>query len=181
MQKSEDAELMHQVKEHDDQSAFAQLLKRHYQSWLYFAVRMLDNQAIAEDMVQEICIKIWNSRHEWKPSAKVNTWVYTLLYRHCIDALRSQKIRTTETYDDSLHRSVDGTPLSLIEKLENEEILQQLKRGFSRLSTDEKAIFVLHYYHNMKQDELCEIFKQSSSAIESSLYRARKKLKGWLQ
>jgi RNA polymerase sigma factor (sigma-70 family) len=60
-------------------------------------------------------------------------------------------------------------------------MIQQLKRGFSKLSIDEKAIFVLHYYHNMKQDELCEIFKQSSSAIESSLYRARKKLKAWLQ
>ncbi len=180
MQKLEDAELMHQIKKYDDQPAFAQLLKRHYQSWLHFAVRMLDNQTIAEDMVQETCIKIWNSRHEWKPSAKVNTWAYTLLYRHCIDALRSQKVRAAEIYDDSLHSSMNSTH-SLTEKLEDEEMIQQLKRGFSKLSIDEKAIFVLHYYHNMKQDELCEIFKQSSSAIESSLYRARKKLKAWLQ
>lgn len=182
MQKLEDADLMHQIKKYDDEAAFAQLLKRYYPSWMHFAVRMLSNEAVAEDMVQETCIKIWNSRHEWKSTAKVNTWVYTLLYRNCIDALRKQKVRTAETYDERTHDhlTTNSAP-TLTEKIENEEMIALLKQGFLKLTADEKAIFILHYYHNLKQDELCDIFKQSSSAIESTLYRARKKLKAWLQ
>jgi len=169
--KIDDETLMQRVKQFDDRAAFEIFIKRHYQQWFYFAMRMITNEAIAEELIQETCFKIWDKRQTWQHRAKVNTWVYKMIYHICLDHLKSNQHKHFVALKD------ESSQQPMLEQIEHEEVVERLKNALNELSVDQKAIFILHYYHNFRQPELSNMFQLSKSAIESLLFRVRKKLR----
>lgn len=167
----DDEGLMQRIKKYDDQHAFEILLNRHSKQWFHFTMRMIHNEAIAEELMQELCLKIWNNRHKWEAKAKVNTWVYKMIYHACLDHLKSIKNKPCLPLDEQHLSALSDSSLEL------NATIEKIKESLNTLQIDHKALFVLHYYHSFSQVELSDMFGLSKSAIESLFFRIRKKLK----
>ena len=75
-----------------DAAAYRMLVARHLNFCVRFAERMLGSRADAEDVVQEVCLRIWNDAGKWKPEAKFTTWLYRVMTNACIDHKRKRRL-----------------------------------------------------------------------------------------
>lgn len=166
-----DNELMVKVQHSDDQNAFSILAKRHYKKWYYFAMRMVVDQETAEDIVQDTCLKIWQRRKSWQPTAQFNTWVFRMIFNQCVDNLKSPRYKNKTTID--MNRLSQVIPLSE----DNQRSVEIILHALNQFNANDRALFILHHYHQMQASELCEIFELTKQALESRLYRMRKTLR----
>lgn len=157
---------------HNDAEAFQELLVRYEKRVFSLAWRLCLNQSEAEDLAQETFLKIWRSAKSWKPEAKLETWIYRILYNTFIDARRRIK-ETTEEPKENLYSQEDTPEQTLIKKQESQTIADALKE----LPERQKEALVLCYYQGMKAKEAAEILSVSQSALEALLFRARQTLK----
>src|SRR4249919_1411396 len=95
-----DAQLMLRVREGDDTS-FALLLERHRVPVVHFLYRMVQNQAVAEELAQEVFLRVYRSRSTYEPTAKFTTWLFRIATHLALNALRDGKNeRLQERLDD---------------------------------------------------------------------------------
>src|SRR5579859_4362413 len=95
-----DAQLMIRVKEGDGVS-FGLLLEKHRSSVIYFLYRMVQNQAVAEELAQEVFLRVYRSRGTYEPTAKFTTWLFRIATHLALNSLRDGKNeRTQERLDD---------------------------------------------------------------------------------
>lgn len=166
-----DEELMSDISR-SDADAFHELLIRYEKRVFALAWRLCFNQAEAEDLTQETFLKVWRNAGSWRPEAKLETWIYRVLYNLFIDSRRRVKGETEELSEDI--RSDDISPeQALIEKRTAQEIAQAL----NSLPDRQKEALTLCYYQGMKAKDAADILSVSQSALEALLFRARQTLK----
>lgn len=152
-----------------DQKAFGQLVQQ-ISGYLYsLCYKFLGSEALAEDAMQEVLIKLWKTAPSWEAKAQVKTFVYRIAYNHCLDVLRSQK-KVVELADE---HAVEPTQ---VEKLYEQEREDYLKKQLEALPENQKLAVTLFYYEDMKQTEIAEVMQMSVKGVESLLSRAKKKL-----
>ena len=158
-----------------DAEAFNELLIRFEKKVFALAWRLCFDQAEAEDLTQETFLKIWQKAGSWKPEAKLETWIYRVLYNLFIDSRRRVKTQTGELSEDI--RSGDVSPeQALIRK----RTAQQVARALNELPDRQKQALILCYYQGLKAKDAAEILSVSQSALEALLFRARQTLKDTL-
>ena len=155
-----------------DTEAFHELLVRYEKRVFALAWRFCFNKTEAEDLTQETFLKIWKNAGSWQPEAKLETWIYRVLYNLFIDSQRRVKGQSEELTDDIC--SDDDTPeQALIKKRTAEEVALAL----NDLPERQKEALILCYYQEMKAKDAAEILSVSQSALEALLFRARQTLK----
>lgn len=164
-------ELMQKIS-HNDADAFQELLFRYEKKVFSLAWRLCLNQPEAEDLTQETFLKIWRNAKLWKQEAKLETWIYRILYNSFIDVRRRTK-ESTEEPTEVLYSNDDSPEQTLIKKQESQTIANALKE----LPERQKEALVLCYYQGMKAKEAAEVLSVSQSALEALLFRARQTLK----
>ena len=166
-----DEELM-RLTARGDANAFRKLLLRYEKKVFSFAWRLCSDQRQAEDLTQEAFLKIWRNAGSWRPEAKLETWIYRVLYNLFIDSRRRTKEPAEELSEDI--RSTEDTPeQALLKKREAQEIAEAL----DCLPERQKEALVLCYYQEMKAKDAADILSVSQSALEALLFRARQTLK----
>ncbi|MBR1777582.1 MAG: sigma-70 family RNA polymerase sigma factor [Alphaproteobacteria bacterium] len=166
-----DEELMRRTARHDAE-AFHMLLTRYEKRVFALAWRLCSNTAEAEDLAQETFLKIWRNAGLWQPQAKLETWIYRVLYNLFIDQRRRVRTQSEELTPDI--RSDEDTPeQALIKKRETTEISEAL----NELPDRQKEALILCYYQGMKAKEAADLLSVSQSALEALLFRARQTLK----
>ena len=166
-----DEDLMRKIS-HSDTQAFQELLNRYEKKVFALAWRFCFNETEAEDLTQETFLKIWKNAGSWRPEAKLETWIYRVLYNLFIDSRRRAKGPTEELTEDL--RSDEDTPeQALVKKRTAKEVAQAL----NELPERQKEALVLCYYQEMKAKDAAEVLSVSQSALEALLFRARQTLK----
>ena len=102
-----DAELMLRVKDGDGAS-FAVLLEKHRSSVIHFVYRMVQNQAIAEELAQEVFLRVYRSRSSYEPTAKFTTWLFRIATHLALNSLRDGK---NQRYEERLDDQVEDLPV----------------------------------------------------------------------
>src|SRR4029079_18590236 len=103
----QDAQLMLRVGEGDDTS-FALLLERHRGPVVHFLYRMVQNQAVAEELAQEVFLRVYRSRSTYEPTAKFTTWLFRIATHLALNALRDNK---NERFQDRLDDDISDLPI----------------------------------------------------------------------
>ncbi|MBR4127678.1 MAG: sigma-70 family RNA polymerase sigma factor [Alphaproteobacteria bacterium] len=166
-----DEDLMRKI-EHSDAQAFQELLSRYEKRVFALAWRLCFDQTEAEDLTQETFLKIWRNAGTWKPEAKLETWIYRVLYNLFIDSRRRVRGQTEELSEDI--RSDEASPeQALIQKRTAQDVVKAL----NELPDRQKEALVLCYYQEMKAKDAADILSVSQSALEALLFRARQTLK----
>jgi RNA polymerase sigma-70 factor (ECF subfamily) len=146
------------------------------------AFRMLEDEDIARDVVQDTMVTIWQKLAKIKTAESFKTWVYRIAVNKCYDQLRKRKQMPEQRYDDqtweviSNHMSTES-----VTELENSENAQIISLLTNSLSPKQKAVFILSELEEMPHDEIADITGMKMTAIKANLYHARKHIESLLQ
>lgn len=154
-----------------DKLAFGELVKKYNKLMYGLCYRILRNQTLAEEAVQESFVKLWKNLKNWKEEfASLSTWIYKITANTCID-YRRKSIRLAETQLDE-NLSVDFDTKNF-EKNDLAEFVEDL---MLKLSEPQQMCLNLYYKEELKQHEIAKVMNISVKAVESHLLRGKRKL-----
>jgi len=179
-----DAELMLRVKEGDGAS-FGLLLEKHRSPVVHFLYRMVQNHAVAEELAQEVFLRVYRSRESYEPTAKFTTWLFRIATHLALNSLRDGKNeRLQERLDDDSSdmpvRQVSDTRPSVEQRMVHEARLDEVRRAVAMLPEKQRAAVLMHKYEEMEYSQIAKVLNCSESAVKSLLFRAYETLRARL-
>ncbi len=186
-----DAEIMLRVKGGDD-AAFNYLIEKYRRPMISFMYRMVHNSAIAEELAQEVFLRVYRSREGYAASAKFTTWLYRIATNLAVNHARDNKHERPETKvsldetDEETGLSIDvaDTTLNVEQTMLRRERLAAIRRHVEELPERQRMAVVMHKYQNMDYRQIAGVLHLSESATKSLLFRAyetlREKLKDFI-
>jgi RNA polymerase sigma factor (sigma-70 family) len=134
--------------------------------------RVLRSHEDANDVTQEVFIKVWKNLDGFKQEAALSTWIYRITGNECISFLRKQKRQETTPLEDHHAGSIaSGMPH------EESMTLQKLDAAVRSLPAKQRQVFVLRYYDEMKYEEMADVLDTSVGALKASYHHAVRKIK----
>jgi RNA polymerase sigma-70 factor (ECF subfamily) len=186
---STDAEVMLRVKA-GDQSAFDYLVQKYRRPLVSFMYRMARNSAAAEDLAQEVFLRVYRSRESYEASAKFTTWLYRIATNLAVNHARDTRherpevsVSLDETNDDSSTTTLqlpDGA-LTAEQAMVQRERLQAIRSKVEALPEQQRLAVIMHKYQQMDYKQIAEVLKKSESATKSLLFRAYETLRDQLK
>lgn len=179
-----DAELMLRVRA-GDETSFALLLERHRTPLVHFLYRMVGNQAISEELAQEVFLRVYRSRTSYEPTAKFTTWLYRIATHLALNSLRDgKKEKGHQSLDEEVMEGIDRQVASPDRNVE-EELLRQarfreIRAAVEALPEKQRAAVLLHKYQGLGYAQIAKVLDTSESAVKSLLFRAYETLRGRL-
>jgi len=183
-----DAQVMLKVKAGDD-SAFDYLVQKYRRPMMSFMYRMAHNAAVAEDLAQEVFLRVYRSRENYEASAKFTTWLYriatNLAVNHARDT-RQERPENTVSIDEPDEESgrtldvPDAAPTAE-ENLVRRERLAAIRQRVEALPERQRLAVVMHKYQQMDYRQIADVLKLSESATKSLLFRAYETLREQLK
>ena len=183
-----DAEVMLRVKA-GDESAFDYLVQKYRRPLVSFMYRMARNTAAAEDLAQEVFLRVYRSRQTYEASAKFTTWLYriatNLAVNHARDT-RHERPEVTVSLDEPDEETgttldvADGT-VTAEEALVRRERMLAIRSKVEALPERQKLAVIMHKYQQMDYKQIAEVLKKSESATKSLLFRAYQTLRDKLK
>ncbi len=156
-----------------DIQAYRKLVE-HHQAFAYaVAYRMLGNEDEAEDMVQEVFIKLWKVLPGYRQEIKLTTWLYKIITNQCLDHLKSNYRKANQNRKSVLDLVIQapGTPDN---ELQQREWIVQVQEAAAALTPTQKAVFVLRDLQGLDVEEVCQVLEMNDTQVKSNLYHARK-------
>jgi len=179
-----DAELMLRVKD-GDSACFGLLLEKHRNSVIHFLYRLVQEQAVAEELAQEVFLRVYRSRLSYEPTAKFTTWLFRIATHLALNWLRDEKHdRGQERLDDGTadmpaRQVLDRRP-SVEQILVNEVKLEEVRQAVASLPEKQRAAVLMHKYEEMEYSQIARVLGCSESAVKSLLFRAYSTLRATL-
>src|SRR6266478_3206201 len=182
-----DVQLMLDVKAGDEQS-FALLLQRYRTPLVNFLYRMVRNREQAEDLAQEVFIRVYRARADYVPSAKFTTWLFRIATNLALNSLRDTRHQRMEISldapvsadaEDGDERTLDvaDKPPDIEQHLVEETRKAMIKHAIDKLPEKQRAAVLLHKYQELDYGEIAKILSCSESALKSLLFRAYEALR----
>lgn len=179
-----DAQLMLRVKDGDGGS-FGLLLNKHRTPVIHFLFRMVQDRSIAEELAQEVFLRVFRSRASYEPTAKFTTWLFRIATHLALNWLRDGKNdRAQERLDDIATDSpglqvADRHP-SVESSLVYETKLAEVRLAIAALPEKQRAAVLMHKFEEMEYSQIAKVLGSSESAVKSLLFRAYETLRARL-
>ncbi|MEL7588781.1 MAG: RNA polymerase sigma-70 factor [Prolixibacteraceae bacterium] len=159
-----------------DMRAF-DLVYEQYSHKLYsFICKILKNEAEAEEIVQEVFIKLWESRMNLEDNKLLNSYVFTIAYNHSIDLIR-KRVNSNKYLDHLKNASVLQSTPSFIGQIEYDELNRQVDKLVSQLPDRQKQIYRLHREEGLAYSEIAEKLGISVNTVGNHMTKALKYLR----
>ncbi len=184
-----DVQLMLDVKSGDD-SSFELLLRKYRTPVVNFLYRMVRDAAAAEDLAQEVFLRVYRARGQYLPKAKFTTWMFRIATNLALNALRDGRYHQMEVSIDqpAVAYSGDGESdqpgpeipdrqVSIELELIRRDRADRIRRAVESLPEKQRAAVLLHKYQEMDYDQIARILGCSESALKSLLFRAYETLR----
>jgi RNA polymerase sigma-70 factor (ECF subfamily) len=179
-----DAELMLRVKG-GDAASFGVLLEKHRSPVIHFLYRMVQNQAVAEELAQEVFLRVYRSRATYEPTAKFTTWLFRIATHLALNSLRDNKYdRLQDRIDDDSSdipvRQVSDRRPTVEQRMVYQAKLDEIRRAIAILPDKQRAAVLMHKYEEMEYSQIAKVLNCSESAVKSLLFRAYEALRARL-
>jgi RNA polymerase sigma-70 factor (ECF subfamily) len=179
-----DAELMLRVKGGDDAS-FGLLLEKHRTPVIHFLYRMVQNPAVAEELAQEVFLRVYRSRASYEPTAKFTTWLFRIATHLALNSLRDGKNdrkreSLDDVFDDQPARQVSDNRPTIEQAMLYQARLGEVKKAIQTLPEKQRAAVLMHKYEEMEYSQIARVLNCSESAVKSLLFRAYETLRARL-
>lgn len=184
-----DVQLMLGVKA-GDEASFELLLEKYRTPLIHFLGRMVKDPAMAEDLAQEVFLRVYRARKGYKPSAKFTTWLFRIATNLALNAVRDERHRRR---DVSIEQPGEGAPgqseadaqplevpdrrPGIVEQMMDDDRAARIRRAILALPEKQRAAVLMHKYHEMDYDQIAEALECSESALKSLLFRAYEALR----
>jgi RNA polymerase sigma-70 factor, ECF subfamily len=177
-----DLRLMLRVKAGDEE-AFAELVEIHQHRVVGTCARMLGDDAEAEDVAQQVFVRIWKSAGRWEPTAKFTTWLYTILRNLVFNECRRRSRHPARSLDAAIEdderpqQFEDGGVKSPDTLLLDIEMQEAIARAIEELPETQRMAVVLRRYEDVSYEEIAKVLELTVPAVKSVLFRARTELR----
>src|SRR6516165_5206254 len=178
-----DVQLMLDVKAGDPQS-FELLLHRYRTPLVNFLYRMVRSREQAEDLAQEVFVRVYRAREEYVPTAKFTTWLFRIATNLALNSLRDHRHQKLEISMDAPltvdAEDGDEKPFEVADKhptIEQEMVEEDRKKMIRHAIEKLRAAVLLHKYQELDYAEIAKILSCSESALKSLLFRAYETLR----
>jgi len=180
---ADDEALIEQFKK-GDLSAFDELMSKYSRKIRYLAYRMTNNYEDAEDITQEVFVRVFKALPTWKPKASFYTWLRTIALNLCIDYHRTRIRRQTQPLE-----SKDGFVMNIpadssndpLRRTEADELRRRILLATEKLSPRQRKAFMLVSYGGLSLKEAAEIMGCAVGTIKAHLNRATTKMRNLLK
>jgi RNA polymerase sigma factor (sigma-70 family) len=176
----QDIALMARVKDGDTR-AFEELIEAYQMRVIGTVAKMIGDDTDAEDIAQQVFIRVWNSAARYTPSAKFTTWLFTIARNLVFNELRRRKRHPTTPLDresDEHHfETPDPSAKSPSSAVLDEELQTAIQHAIDALPEAQRMAIVLRRYEELSYEEIGEILELSVPAVKSVLFRARTELR----
>ena len=176
-----DTELMVRVQK-DDHTSFGLLLNRNRNVVLNYLSRMVSNRAIAEELAQDVFVRIYRSRRRYAPSAKFSTWLYRITTNVALNHFRDEK-RSNQNVsldvpdaESVRRRACDHTPL-IEDWLVRDVVAAQIRRAVRSLPAKQRAAVIMHKYEEMDYTQIAQVLGCTPAAVKALMFRAYETLR----
>jgi len=175
----EDRELLVKLKNPESRNYGFELLVKKYQEKVYWIIRkMVIDHDDANDVTQDVFVKIWINLDKFREDSQLFTWVYRIATNECLNFLKKKQRRFFVAWGDvenELMNKVDQSPHQ-----EGNEIEKKLQKALLTLPDKQRLVFNLKYFDEMKYEQIAEVTETSVGALKASYHHAVKKIEKYL-
>ena len=184
-----DARLMVQVKE-GDESAFEELVAKYQNRVLTVLYNAIGNREEAEDLTQDVFLRVFRARHGYQPAAKFSTWIFTITNNLAMNARRSRKHRRTVAIEARESGPLGARPQEQLAEadgptasgqLHASEVAEMVREAVAKLDQRQRMAVLLNKFEDLGYAEIAQIMDTTPTAIKSLLSRARTNLREMLE
>ena len=171
----EDKDLLIKLRDKESRNYGFNLLVREYQERIYWHIRkMVVDHDDADDLTQEVFIKVWNNLDKFREDAKLYTWIYRIATNECLTFLAKKKRRYFLPIGDV--ESELASKIDTDSNISGDEIQLKLQKALLKLPDKQRLVFNMKYFDEMKYEEISEITETSVGALKASYHHAVKKI-----
>ena len=176
----DDQELLLKLKNPETRNYGFNLMVRKYQKKIYWHVRkMVIDHDDADDLVQEVFVKVWKNMGNFREDAQLFTWIYRIATNECLNFLRKKKNRffiPIHDIQNELTKKLDSSPY-----IDGDEIQMKLQKALLKLPDKQRLVFNMKYFDELKYEEIAEITETSVGSLKASYHHAVKKIEAFLK
>ena len=185
---SSDAAIMLRVAA-GDEAGFNYLVEKHYRAMIHFLFRMVHNQAVAEELAQEVFLRVYRSRESYRAEAKFTTWLYRIATNLAVNHARDTRHERAaqNVYLDQPDEETGTTPdvadddPNVEQNMLRDERMAAIRQHVMALPERQRTAVLMHKYQGMDYKQIGEVLKLSESATKSLLFRAYQTLRDKLK
>jgi RNA polymerase sigma factor (sigma-70 family) len=175
----EDSELLSKIRNPDTRNYGINLLVRAYQQRVYWHVRkMVIGHDDADDLTQEVFIKINSAIDRFREDAQLFTWIYRIATNECLNFLNKKRRRFFFAIEDigpELSAKIDSSS-----DIDGDEIQRKLQKAILKLPDKQRLVFNMKYFDDMPYEQIAEITSTSVGALKASYHHAVKKIEEFI-
>jgi RNA polymerase sigma-70 factor (ECF subfamily) len=169
----------------DDAASFGILLQKHRTVVVQYLSRMVQNHAVAEELAQDVFVRVYRSRHAYEPSAKFTTWLFRITTNVALNHFRDQRHDNQNVSLDAptpsgkRFEAPDGK-FSIEQRLVNEATAREIREAISLLPEKQRAAVLMHKYQDMDYNQIANVLGMSRSAVKALMFRSYERLRASL-
>jgi len=168
-------------------AAFEELMHRYQDRLVRLMVHLVSRRDMAEDLAQEIFLRVYRSRHRYVPGSKFSTWLYTIAHNVASNASRGLARRREVNLVNRESGEMTGNPIEVAalaasglmptRQLDKAELCEVVKMAVAALNERQRMAVLLNKFEHLSYEEIADVMDMSPSAIKSLLSRARANLR----
>jgi len=161
------------------EKAFTSLIKK-YQEKLYWHLRrMVVDHDDANDVLQNVMIRVWNGLENFREDSQLYTWLYRVATNECLTFLEQQKKRSAVSLSDV--ESGLENKIKADQNFDGNKLEWKLQLGIQQLPEKQRIVFQLRYYDEMPYEEMSRVLETSEGALKASYHHAVKKIEEYIK
>ena len=166
-----------------EEAAFETLFREHYAGLCVFATRILESRAVAEEIVQDVFLRLWERRNEWETTGSVSAYLYAAVRNRAFNRVRQD--RAQQRWQERVIREHSAEPRgaessAADEHVRSDELAAAIERGIAELPPRCREAFVLRRQHHLSYAEIARVMNIAPKTVEIQIGLALKSLRGKL-
>lgn len=162
-----------------DEAAFEDLFRKYAPLLINFSYRFLGQRMRAEEAAQEVLLRVYRARRDYRPEARFSTWIYRIATNFCLNEVRRGEFKAREISIDASPEDEGEVPIQIPdpkspqpeEELERGRLEAAFQKALSRLPERQRAAFLLSRFENMSYRDIGEALGCSESSVRSLIHR----------
>ncbi len=165
-----------------DQLAYADLVRRHQRYVFTLALRFTRSREDAEEVAQDVFVKVFRSLNNYQRSGRFTTWLYTIVYHTAMSHLRKKRLNTNSMDDEETMIQLESECADAGDSsVEQKSRTFYVNKAISMLSSDDATIITLFYQGEQSLEEIARVMGMEANNIKVKLHRARHRLREKLE
>jgi RNA polymerase sigma factor (sigma-70 family) len=161
------------------EKSFTALIKKYQEKMYWHIRRMVVDHDDANDVLQNVCIRVWNGLENFREDSQLYTWLYRIATNECLTFLEQQKKRAAVSLSD-----VEGHLCNKIRAdrhFDPNRLEWKLQLAIQQLPEKQRVVFCLRYYDEMPYEEMSRVLETSEGALKASYHHAVKKIEDYIK